>query len=87
MALREGYMRVQFSIERKLWKKLQGYRKQYHLPRFTYSDAVNSSLSTMAMMMEGLKTMKGKGDAEQRVEFYKIMSRVMSDLTDSQLKM
>lgn len=79
--------RAIFSIDRSVWMKLKKIRKDYRLPINTYSAVVNQSLSTLLIVLEGAKGMKGKSAAVQRAEFYKIMSQIMSDQAQTSLKL
>jgi hypothetical protein len=83
--MRKNQTRAIFSIDRSVWIKLKKIRKNYHLPINTYSAVVNQSLSTLLVVLEGAKSMKGKSEAEQRAEFYKIMSQIMSDQVQTSL--
>lgn len=85
--MRKNQTRALFTIDRSVWLKLQKIRKEYHLPMNTYSSVVNQSLSTLLVVLEGAKSMKGKNEAEQRAEFYKIMSQILSDQAQTSMRL
>lgn len=80
-------IRIQVTVDKAMWRKMKKLRAELRLPNNLYSQVVNQSLHTFGTMLESAKKLKGKSEVERNVEFYNMMSQIMSDQAQHMLKL